>query len=65
MIATILQTGDNLLLIIEDDPHYASVLCDLSHDNGFKVLIANTGAEGSGAGPRVSSNCNLTRCLPA
>ncbi len=41
-----LQTGDNLLLIVEDDPNYASVLCDLSRDKGFKVLIANTGAEG-------------------
>ena len=41
-----LEDGDNLLLIVEDDPHYASVLFDLSHDNGFKVLVANTGAEG-------------------
>jgi CheY-like chemotaxis protein len=40
-----LQSSDNLLLIVEDDPHYARVLCDLSRDNGFKVLIANTGAE--------------------
>ncbi len=39
------ETGDNLLLIVEDDPHYASVLYELSHDNGFKVLVANTGAE--------------------
>jgi HAMP domain-containing protein/signal transduction histidine kinase/DNA-binding response OmpR family regulator len=40
-----LQTGDNLLLIVEDDPHYARVLRDLSRDNGFKVLIAHAGAE--------------------
>jgi CheY-like chemotaxis protein/signal transduction histidine kinase/HAMP domain-containing protein len=40
-----LQAGDNVLLIVEDDPHYASVLCDLSHDIDFKVLVANTGAE--------------------
>ena len=35
--------GDAVLLIVEDDPHYARVLCDLSRDKGFKVLIAPTG----------------------
>jgi CheY-like chemotaxis protein len=30
---------------VEDDPHYARILCDLSRDKGFKVLIANTGTE--------------------
>jgi CheY-like chemotaxis protein len=33
------------LLIVEDDPHYARVLVDLSHDKGFKVLVAMGGAE--------------------
>ena len=33
------------MLIVEDDPHYARVLCDLSRDNGFKVLCAMTGTE--------------------
>ena len=37
--------GDAVLLIVEDDPHYARVLCDLSRDKGFKVLSAMTGAE--------------------
>jgi len=40
-----LEAGDNVLLIVEDDPHYARVLCDLSRDKRFKVLIASTGAE--------------------
>jgi HAMP domain-containing protein/CheY-like chemotaxis protein/signal transduction histidine kinase len=40
-----LQPDDAVLLIVEDDPHYARVLCDLSRDKGFKVLIANRGAE--------------------
>ncbi len=40
-----LQPDDAVLLIVEDDPHYARVLCDLSHDNGFKVLVATRGAE--------------------
>ena len=40
-----LQPEDAILLIVEDDPHYARVLLDLSHDKGFKVLVAMTGAE--------------------
>ncbi len=40
-----LQPGDNVLLIVEDDPHYARILCDLSRDKGFKVLVAMRGAE--------------------
>ncbi len=40
-----LNDGDAILLIVEDDPHYARVLCDLSRDNGFKVLCAMTGTE--------------------
>src|SRR6185312_804988 len=40
-----LEPGDNVLLIVEDDPHYAAVLSDLSHDKGFKVLVAMRGAE--------------------
>jgi HAMP domain-containing protein/CheY-like chemotaxis protein/signal transduction histidine kinase len=40
-----LSDGDAILLIVEDDPHYARVLCDLSRDKGFKVLIAGTGTE--------------------
>ncbi|MFZ0338508.1 MAG: response regulator, partial [Terracidiphilus sp.] len=40
-----IQKGDAALLIVEDDPHYARVLCDLSRDNGFKVLVAHTGTE--------------------
>ncbi len=40
-----LMEGDAVLLIVEDDPHYARVLCDLSRDKGFKVLSAMTGSE--------------------
>ncbi len=40
-----LTPDDSVLLIVEDDPHYARVLADLSHDNGFKVLLACGGAE--------------------
>ncbi len=40
-----LQPDDAVLLIVEDDTHYARVLCDLSRDKGFKVLVATRGAE--------------------
>ncbi|QOZ25999.1 HAMP domain-containing protein [Bradyrhizobium sp. CCBAU 51753] len=40
-----LAPGDTILLIVEDDPHYARVLIDLARDKGFKVLVATRGAE--------------------
>ncbi|MDB5578847.1 MAG: hybrid sensor histidine kinase/response regulator, partial [Bradyrhizobium sp.] len=40
-----LEPGDTILLIVEDDPHYARVLIDLARDKGFKVLTAARGAE--------------------
>jgi HAMP domain-containing protein/CheY-like chemotaxis protein/GAF domain-containing protein len=40
-----LQPGDPILLIVEDDVHYARILCDLSRDKGFKVLVATRGTE--------------------
>ncbi|HEY8566181.1 MAG TPA: HAMP domain-containing protein [Beijerinckiaceae bacterium] len=40
-----LQPGDTVLLIVEDDPHYARVMVDLARDSGFKVLVAMRGAD--------------------
>ena len=40
-----LEPGDAVLLIVEDDPHYARIMTDLAHDAGFKVLIAARGAD--------------------
>ncbi len=40
-----LNPDDRVLLIVEDDPHYARILADLAHDHGFKVLVAARGAE--------------------
>ena len=34
-----------MLLIVEDDPHYARVLVDLAHDHGLKVLVAMRGTD--------------------
>jgi CheY-like chemotaxis protein/signal transduction histidine kinase/HAMP domain-containing protein len=40
-----IEPGDTILLIVEDDPHYARVIMDLARDEGFKVLVAMRGAE--------------------
>ena len=40
-----IQPGDPLLLIVEDDPHYARILIDLARDKGFKVLLAMRGED--------------------
>jgi len=37
------QPGDAILLIVEDDPHYARILVDLARDKGFKALLAMRG----------------------
>jgi HAMP domain-containing protein/CheY-like chemotaxis protein/signal transduction histidine kinase len=41
----ILQPGDAVLLIVDDDPRYARVLADLARDQGFRVIIAPRGAD--------------------
>ncbi len=41
-----IETGDVVLLIIEDDPHYARILLGLARDKGFKGVVALTGAAG-------------------
>jgi CheY-like chemotaxis protein len=40
-----IQPGDTILLIVEDDPHYARVIMDLARDKGFKVLVAVRGTD--------------------
>ena len=37
------QPGDRILLIVEDDPHYARVLLGLARDKGFKGIVATRG----------------------
>ncbi len=38
--------SDKSILIIEDDPKFAKILCDLSREKGFKVLVAGDGETG-------------------
>ncbi|MBV8568647.1 MAG: response regulator, partial [Methylobacteriaceae bacterium] len=40
-----LQPGEPVLLIVEDDPHYARLMVDVAHEAGLKVLVAGRGAE--------------------
>ncbi|GAC1554008.1 MAG: HAMP domain-containing protein [Beijerinckiaceae bacterium] len=40
-----IELGDPVLLIVEDDPHYARVMADLARDSGFKVVVAMRGAD--------------------
>jgi HAMP domain-containing protein/CheY-like chemotaxis protein/signal transduction histidine kinase len=35
--------GDNVLLIVDDDTHYARVLLGLARDRGFRGIVANRG----------------------
>ena len=38
-----IQSGDQVLLIVEDDPHYGRVLLGLAREKGFKAIVANRG----------------------
>jgi CheY-like chemotaxis protein/signal transduction histidine kinase/HAMP domain-containing protein len=39
------EPGDAILLVVEDDAHYAKIILDLARDMGFKVLAAMRGAD--------------------
>jgi HAMP domain-containing protein/CheY-like chemotaxis protein/signal transduction histidine kinase len=38
-----ISPSDAVLLVVEDDPHYARVLLDLARQKGFKVVVAGSG----------------------
>jgi CheY-like chemotaxis protein len=40
-----IHPGDSILLIVEDDPHYARIMVDLAREEGFKVLVAMRGGD--------------------
>ena len=37
--------GDSVVLIVEDDPHYARLMMAAAKDQGFKVLVTHRGAD--------------------
>jgi HAMP domain-containing protein/signal transduction histidine kinase/DNA-binding response OmpR family regulator len=43
-----IKVGDLVLLIVEDDVHYAKLIIDVAHEHGFKVLVATRGLEALG-----------------
>ncbi len=40
-----ISVGDLVLLIVEDDVHYARLIVDVAHEQGFKVLVAARGLD--------------------
>jgi len=40
-----IQAGDSILLIVEDDPHYARVIMERARQMGFKTLVAMNGSD--------------------
>ena len=62
-----IQAGDAILLIVEDDPHYARLSIDLARDKGFKVLVAVAAARRSTSPrsiirPPSRSTCSCPTC---
>ncbi|HEV2296229.1 MAG TPA: response regulator, partial [Tepidisphaeraceae bacterium] len=39
-----IDPGDMVLLIIENDPHFAHLLFDTAHEHGFKAVVSGRGA---------------------
>ncbi|HEV2904492.1 MAG TPA: response regulator, partial [Pyrinomonadaceae bacterium] len=38
-----IEEGDRVVLIVEDDANFATILVDLAHQKGFKCLVAQSG----------------------
>jgi HAMP domain-containing protein/CheY-like chemotaxis protein/signal transduction histidine kinase len=40
-----IEQGDTVLLIVEDDPHYARILLGIARTKGLKAIVANRGQQ--------------------
>jgi CheY-like chemotaxis protein/CHASE3 domain sensor protein/putative methionine-R-sulfoxide reductase with GAF domain len=49
-----IQAGDRVLLIVEDDRHFAGVLVDYARSRGFKARVARGAAEGLTVAQRIA-----------
>jgi HAMP domain-containing protein/CheY-like chemotaxis protein/signal transduction histidine kinase len=41
----LIAPGDRVLLVVEDDPTFASLLAEQGHEQGFKVVVTTRGAD--------------------
>jgi CheY-like chemotaxis protein len=51
-----LEPGDSVLLVVEDDTHYARIIIAQAKECGFKVIIAQRGAEALALAAEYSPN---------
>ena len=61
----LIQPGDPVLLIVEDDVTFARILVDLAHDRGIKALVALRGSTRADAGARVQARRHHAGYQPA
>jgi len=50
--------GDRVVLIVEDDVTFASILLEMAHDKGFKGVVATRGESGLQLAKRYSPRCH-------
>ena len=60
-----IDEGDHVLLIVDDDPHYARVLLGLARDKGFKGIVATRGQTALALARAVPADRDHARRLPA
>ncbi len=60
-----LDAGDSVVLIVEDDPHYARIMMGAAKEQGFKVLVAQRGADALALAREHHADGHLARYLPA
>ena len=60
-----IQRGDSVLLIVDDDPHYARVLLSGWRWTKFGGIVANRGQAALSLGAGIFAHCHHSRCFPA